>query len=608
MATTECDIAIIGGGIAGSITACILARHGVRATILDHGGHPRFAIGESMIPLTSHLLRIMADRYGIPELDHCSTFTKLRRHVTSSSGIKRNFSFVHHVKGATFNPRNATMLPIEHYPHGAEAHLMRQDIDAFLYAAAIRYGAKTLDHVAIAAVDVSPLGAEVRTTSGDTVRCKYVVDASGYNSVIAKQFNLREQPSRLKSFTRSLFTHMVGVKPYEDVYGRCTNDLPQPLSQGTLHHIFDGGWLWVIPFNNYHSATNPLCSVGLQLDSQRFPDTGKGPESEFRQFLEDYPEIAPQFADAKPVRRWVSTSRLQYSSNRVVGPRYCLLAHAAGFVDPLFSRGLHVTMETINALAHRLIDAVGDDDFSDARFSYLETLTQSLIDSHDRLTHGSLIAFRDFELWNAWYRVWALGGSLSSLRFRSAHVKFKLSGDAGHLAALENHQYLGTPSPEVLEYQRVFMGAYETLVKVESGELSISDAIRCIYRLYDAPWIPPMYGMTDPDKHFISAGDITSFVDATIWGYTAAPEEIRQRFFDIPSSALVGQVTAAFQQEREWMDRVALDFEYPGGGDTVSQGLNTTVFTQQMDRLERACGEFASSAKCREVKMPELAD
>jgi FADH2 O2-dependent halogenase len=348
------------------------------------------------------------------------------------------------------------------------------------------------------------------------------------------------------------------------------------------------------------------------LDPRRFPDTGAGPESEFRQFLEDYPEIAPQFTDARSVRRWVSTPRLQYSSSRVVGPRYCLLAHAAGFVDPLFSRGLHVTMETINALSHRLIDAVGDGDFSEERFAHLEPLTQSLIDSHDRLTHGSLIAFRDFELWNAWNRVWALGGSLASLRFRSAHVKFKLSGDIGHLAALENHQYLlGTPCPEVLEYQRVFKGVYETLLKVESGELSVAEAIPGIYRFYDAPWIPPMYGLTDPARHFISAGDLAAFVDTTIWGYTAAPEEIRTRYFDLPLNALVGQLQTAFQQEREWMDRVAVAFDYPGSREMLSKGPDSAAFAPQLERLERSCGprvQHGERLESESVESPAMAE
>src|SRR3954469_297262 len=86
------DVVILGSGISGSILAAILARHGVKTLLIDHGQHPRFTIGESMIPGTSALLRIMADRYDVPELEYVSTFRSLRRHVTASSGMKRNFS------------------------------------------------------------------------------------------------------------------------------------------------------------------------------------------------------------------------------------------------------------------------------------------------------------------------------------------------------------------------------------------------------------------------------------------------------------------------------------------------------------------------------------
>lgn len=594
MHTTECDIAIIGSGIAGSITACILAKHGVRVALIDQGRHPRFAIGESMIPATSAMLRIMADRYGVPELEQCSTFAKLRRHVTSSSGMKRNFSFVHHVKGAPFDPRKSTMLPIQHYPHGPEAHLMRQDSDAFLYAAAIRYGTIGLDGFSISGVEFSDDGAVVHSSTGDQVSCRYVVDASGQNSALAKQFSLRDQPPRMKAYTRSLFTHMAGVKPYEAIVSRDQHDLPQPLSQGTLHHIFDGGWLWVIPFDNFHSATNPLCSVGLQLDPRKFPDTGKGPEMEFQEFLRDYPEIAPQFADARAVRRWVSTPRLQYSSSKILGPRYCLLAHAAGFVDPLFSRGLHITMEAINALSHRLISATRDGDFSEARFAHMEPLTQSLIDSHDRLTHGSLIAFRDFELWNAWYRIWALGGSFTAFRFRRAHMKYKMTQDLRYLDALEQHEYLGTPCPEMMEYQTLFTEVYDTLVRVESEEITVADAIKHIYRLYDAPWIPSMYGLTDPARHFITTGDLNAFVDSALWGYLEAPPAIRQKYFDFPSDMLASEVRMAQLEETEWMRRVALDSEYPGHREMLNGACMNAESEEQLARLKKQTLSAAS--------------
>jgi len=89
------DVIIIGSGISGSI----LARHGVRTLMIDAGRHPRFTVGESMIPNTSHLLKLMSVRYDVPELEYVSTFRSLRRHVTTSMGMKRNFSFVHHTRG-----------------------------------------------------------------------------------------------------------------------------------------------------------------------------------------------------------------------------------------------------------------------------------------------------------------------------------------------------------------------------------------------------------------------------------------------------------------------------------------------------------------------------
>src|SRR5205085_8368707 len=106
------DVVILGSGISGSTLAAITARHGVRTLMIDHGRHPRFTIGESMIPNTSHMLKIMAARYDVPELEYVSTFRSLRRHVTNSMGMKRNFSFVHHSRGNRLNPSHSTMLPI----------------------------------------------------------------------------------------------------------------------------------------------------------------------------------------------------------------------------------------------------------------------------------------------------------------------------------------------------------------------------------------------------------------------------------------------------------------------------------------------------------------
>lgn len=551
------DVVILGSGISGSILAAILARHHVKTLLIDHGQHPRFTVGESMIPGTSALLRIMADRYGVPELEYVSTFRSLRRHVTASCGMKRNFSFVHHTRGSKFDPRKSTMLPIPHYPDGPETHLMRQDIDAFLFAVAIRYGADALQNTVASEIQKDEQGWSIKTKCGRSVGAKYLVDGSGHNSVISKLNGWREEQTRLATHSRSIFTHMVGVKPFDDFFGPAAHGLPQPLSQGTLHHIFDGGWLWVIPFDNYESAGNPLCSVGLQLDPRRFPPDPEGPEAEFRKFLTQFPSMARQFDGARAVRAWVSAPRLQYSSTSVVGDRCCLAPHSAGFVDPLFSRGLHITMESINALAHRLIEASRTNDFSTEHFAPLERLTQTLIDSHDKLANGSFIAFCDFDLWNAWYRVWALGGFYSALRFRRAHIQFRRTGERRFLDDLEHHEYFGTPSPEMAEYQELFEAAYQIMLRFESGQVPLRAAIRQLYALYEGKeWIPPGYGLDDPERRFATAGDLKALVLNSYWGYRKAPRAVRRSYFDFPPSELAKEVVKGWLDEAGWLGRL----------------------------------------------------
>src|SRR5262245_5376784 len=89
------DVAIIGGGIGGSITAAILARNGVDVLLAEGTSHPRFAIGESTTAETSLSLRLLASRYGVPELGNLSCYSSVQK-IAPTSGIKRNFGYVGH--------------------------------------------------------------------------------------------------------------------------------------------------------------------------------------------------------------------------------------------------------------------------------------------------------------------------------------------------------------------------------------------------------------------------------------------------------------------------------------------------------------------------------
>ena len=78
----------------------------------------------------------------------------------------------------------------------------------------------------------------------------------------------------------------------------------------------------------------------------------------------------------------------------------------SGFLDALFSRGLASSVEVINALAARLLPALKDDDFRAERFEYISRIHEANLRNNDRLVFGAYTSFRDFDLWNAWFRVW----------------------------------------------------------------------------------------------------------------------------------------------------------------------------------------------------------
>lgn len=372
------DVAILGSGIAGGLMGCILARQGLKVVIIDTGIHPRFAIGESTIGETTYMLGILAERYDVPEIAHCSSLSNVRQYVTSTCGIKRNFGFVYHHKNKIQNPNEVTLSNISEFPVGVQMHYYRQDIDAYLFHSAIKYGAVAKQHTQVESVQIHTQGVTIATDTEEKFEVAYVVDGSGYDSVLARQFNLRQHRVCFKTHSRSIFTHAIGVKPYDE----CTQPSGQPSSEHskTLHHIFDGGWVWVSPFNEREHLTNPLCSVGVNFDSYRFPKpTALTLQQEWDNFLPQFPSIAEQFADAHPVRDWVSTTRTQFLSTQTVGDRWCLMSHAAGAVDTLFSPEMSSTTQVINSAAALILQAFKDGDFSAQRFEYLDRLNQTYL-------------------------------------------------------------------------------------------------------------------------------------------------------------------------------------------------------------------------------------
>lgn len=438
--TTKYDVAIIGSGIGGSTLAAVLARNGLNVIVFEGGTHPRFTIGESMILETSEAMRALAEFYDIPELAYYSS-ENFYPYIGTSHGVKRHFSFVHHTPGQKVAPEHSLQAVIPKLPYGHEIHIQRQDSDYLLTSIAISYGATVLQGTPIQDINVCSDKVEVITAKGQTYEVAYVIDAGGMKSLLANKEGWRHRDCLAHS--RTIFTHMVDVPCFNNVsLSKEQFNHPFRLSEGTLHHIFKGGWVWVIPFNNHPAATNPLCSVGLQLDPRLYPQRSDlSPAEEFGEFIQRFPDLHAQLKDARPVRDWTRIDRLQYSAHHIVGDRFALLAHAAGFIDPLYSKGLYITHASIFLLADLLLKAKHTGDYSAKAFTALETMTLNYVKMHDRLVASSFKAWGHPKLWQAYSVLWLLGAYLEYLRMITNRFRSKTRDE--YLAYMRPHRLAG---------------------------------------------------------------------------------------------------------------------------------------------------------------------
>lgn len=434
------DVAIIGSGIGGSTLATVLARQGLKVIVFEGNTHPRFTIGESMILETSEAMRALAEFYDVPELAWFSS-ENFYSYIGTSHGVKRHFSFLHHEEGQKQNVEHSLQAVIPRLPYGHEIHIQRQDSDYLLTSIAVSYGVTVLQNTKIQDIHVSPESVEVVTVKGTSYRANYAIDAGGMNSLLANKSGWRHRDCITHS--RTIYTHMIDVPCFNNTgASQAAYHFPYPVSQGTLHHIFKGGWLWVIPFNNHPQATNPLCSIGLQLDPRIYPQRNDlSPEAEFYEFIERFPSIKAQLKDAKPVRDWMRVERLQYSAHHIVGDRYALLAHAAGFIDPLYSKGLYVTHASIFLMADLLIKAKQTGDYSAAAFAPLETMTLNYINMHDRLVASSFKSWSNYKLWNVYSVLWLLGAYLEYVRLVINRMRAKNRAD--YIELMRPHRLAG---------------------------------------------------------------------------------------------------------------------------------------------------------------------
>ncbi len=517
------DVAIIGTGLGSTILALILARQGLDVILIERGSHPRFAIGESSIPETSLYLRILALRYNTPELFNIASFNSINSSINHNFGIKVNFGFVFNKKGSQYRTGDGFQLSAITGEY-AETHLFRQDIDAWMLQNAIHNGCCVYQNTLVKGVDISEDEIRVHLEGHPDVTGRYLVDASGHNSLISKMYQLHN-PEPLETCSRSIFTHMIDVRYFDDVLPSAESDQCSPWAKGTLHHLFDDGWMWVIPFNNHSDASNRLCSVGLMLDGHKHTELIHDPETFFCQWVEQYPDLKKQFETARAIREWVSTPPIQYSATQSAGKRWCLLSHAYGFVDPLFSRGLFNTVSVVNQLAVRLMIAFKNNDFSESGFSNLNQWQQQTLIWNDRLVAGAYWSFGHPELWKWWFRVWALTSTWGGIHLLQAYQL--LEKDPGSIEAcrlLDNPSFPGALAPGNKAVNELLASAFKVMKLFRLRKISLKQTEAGLKALFISvgDLLPPNFDYLDEHARF-------GYLDKT---HSAQMEQWIQKYAD----------------------------------------------------------------------------
>jgi FADH2 O2-dependent halogenase len=265
-------------------------------------------------------------------------------------------------------------------PHNeiADMHWYRADFDHFLVKEAEKLGVDYFDRVTLG--DCVDDGKEIRL-SGEReghkveIRAQFVIDATGPRGFLHRAVGLEEAALPDYPATQSLYNHFAGVCRLEDTeFSRIDGQPPFPIDDAAVHHVFDGGWIWVLKFNNGITSAGVAATdeFAVQL---RLSDGAPA----WDRLLNRIPALKAQFAHARAVRQFTHIPRLGFRSAQVAGARWALLPSAAGFVDPLLSTGFPLTLLGVTRIAEIIERHWGRESFAAQLREYATKTDEELL-------------------------------------------------------------------------------------------------------------------------------------------------------------------------------------------------------------------------------------
>ena len=425
---SDTDLAIVGSGFGGSVMAMVAVRLGLRVVLLERGQHPRFAIGESASPLAGVLIEQIADRYDLPRLKPLASYGSWRRaYPDVVCGLKRGFTYFKHEDGSRYRarPERSSELLVAASPcdEVSDTHWLRADVDHFLVREAVDLGADYLDQVSLDALDRDPSGhpilSGVRLGQRVRIRARAVVDATGPRGFLSRALGIEAPGFAGYPSTQALYSHFTGVRRCEDLpdyqHARSLASVPPyAIDAAALHHVFDGGWMWVLRFDNGVTSAGVAVADWLARDL-RLSDGAPA----WERLLARYPTVAEQFAGAEPIRDFTWMPQVSYRAAEAAGDGWAMLPSASAFVDPLFSSGIPMTLVGVERLGQALETwaRVGPRSSPPSWGDYAR-LTLAEADHTARFVAGCYAAFPRFEAFTAYSMFYFVAASFSEMTRR----------------------------------------------------------------------------------------------------------------------------------------------------------------------------------------------
>ncbi len=314
----QTDVLVIGGGPAGSTVAALLSRRGHHVTLLEKDRHPRFHIGESLLPANLPLL----EELGVAE------------QVRAIGMQKWGAEFVSHWDGRQQDFRFAEAWD-KSMPYAYQVR--RSQFDEILIRNAARAGAQVIEGCRVRSVefqnecrgDDDDVRIEAQHQDGrrQSWRARYLVDASGRDTFLSSRFGAKQRNPKHNS--AAMFGHFSGAERN-----------PGERAGHISIYWFDHGWFWFIPLHD--GAT----SVGAVVWPYYLKARTVAVKDFFLATIALCPPLARRLASATLTTEVEATGNYSYSSTRSHGDRYLLLGDAYAFIDPVFSSGVMLAMNS----------------------------------------------------------------------------------------------------------------------------------------------------------------------------------------------------------------------------------------------------------------------